>query len=119
MTPITPLDASALQPGQSPAASPGSAADFHMAMTEAVAAGTDNADLSLEHVVAALTKVNQEAQSLGDAAAAAEAHSDDLSPGEMVMLTMRCNEFLFDCQLTSNIANRSADGVQQLFQQQA
>jgi hypothetical protein len=31
---------------------------------------------------------------------------------------MQCQEFMFQAQLTSNIANRSADGVQQLFRQQ-
>ena len=41
-----------------------------------------------------------------------------LTPGEIIELTMRCQEFMFHCQLTSNIANRSSDGVQQLFRQQ-
>jgi hypothetical protein len=36
----------------------------------------------------------------------------------MVMLSMRCQEFMFHCQLTSNIANRTSDGLQQLFRQQ-
>ena len=42
-----------------------------------------------------------------------------MSPGEMVMLTVRCQEFMFHCQLTSNIANRTSDGLQQLFRQQS
>jgi hypothetical protein len=41
-----------------------------------------------------------------------------MSPADMVMLTMRVQEFSFHCQLTSNIANRTADGLQQLFRQQ-
>ena len=42
-----------------------------------------------------------------------------MTPGEVVMLTVRCQEFMFHCQLTSNIANRTSDGLQQLFRQQA
>jgi hypothetical protein len=37
----------------------------------------------------------------------------------MVMLTVRCQEFLFHSQLTANVANRTSDGLQQLFRQQA
>jgi hypothetical protein len=42
-----------------------------------------------------------------------------MTPGDMMMLTVRCQEFMFHCQLTSNIANRTSDGLQQLFRQQA
>lgn len=42
-----------------------------------------------------------------------------MTPGEMIMLTVRCQEFMFHCQLTSNIANRTSDGLQQLFRQQS
>ena len=42
-----------------------------------------------------------------------------MTPGEMVMLTVRAQEFLFHSQLTANIANRTSDGLQQLFRQQA
>jgi hypothetical protein len=43
----------------------------------------------------------------------------DLKPSELMMLTMRSQEFLFNCQLVANVANRSSDGVQQLFRQQS
>jgi hypothetical protein len=36
----------------------------------------------------------------------------------MVMLTVKCHEFLFHSQLTANVANRASDGLQQLFRQQ-
>jgi hypothetical protein len=42
----------------------------------------------------------------------------DMKPSELMMLTMRSQEFLFNCQLVANVANRSSDGVQQLFRQQ-
>lgn len=66
----------------------------------------------------ALDQINTEAKSVSDFAARAEASGNQLTPGEMVMLTMKCQEFMFQAQLTSNIANRSSDGVQQLFRQQ-
>jgi hypothetical protein len=65
-----------------------------------------------------LDKVNNQAKSVSDYATSAELSGGQLTPGEIVQLTMRCNEFMFQCQLTSNIANRSSDGVQQLFRQQ-
>jgi hypothetical protein len=66
----------------------------------------------------ALDQVNVQARSVSDYAATAEKSGGQLTPGEMVQLTMKCQEFMFQAQLTSNIANRSSDGVQQLFKQQ-
>ena len=66
----------------------------------------------------ALDQINVEAKSVSDHASDMEASGGQLTPGEMVMLTMKCQEFMFQSQLTSNIANRSSDGVQQLFRQQ-
>ncbi len=45
--------------------------------------------------------------------------ASDLTPGDMLMLSVRSHQFLFQCELTSNVANRSSDGVQQLFRQQS
>jgi len=66
-----------------------------------------------------LDHINEEAASLNQAAQTALAAGADLTPGEMVMLTVQCHEFLFHSQLTANIANRTSDGLQQLFRQQA
>lgn len=66
-----------------------------------------------------LEKVNGEAKSVSDFAKSAQASGADMTPGEIVQLTVRCQEFMFHCQLTSNIANRTSDGVQQLFRQQS
>jgi hypothetical protein len=66
----------------------------------------------------ALDQINVQAKSVSDYASTAEASGGQLTPGEIVQLTMKCQEFMFQCQLTSNIANRSSDGVQQLFRQQ-
>jgi len=66
-----------------------------------------------------LEKVNGEARSVSDYAKTAQADGVQMTPGEIVQLTMRCEEFMFHCQLTSNIANRTSDGIQQLFRQQS
>jgi len=63
--------------------------------------------------------INGEAVRLAADAHASEAAGREMSPSEMVQLTVRCQEFMFHCQLTSNIANRTSDGLQQLFRQQA
>jgi hypothetical protein len=63
--------------------------------------------------------INGEATRLSLDANAAQSAGRDMSPSEMVQLTVRCQEFMFHCQLTSNIANRTSDGLQQLFRQQA
>lgn len=66
-----------------------------------------------------LEKVNGEARSVSEYAKIASASGADMTPGEIVNLTMKCHEFMFHCQLTSNIANRTSDGIQQLFRQQS
>lgn len=43
----------------------------------------------------------------------------EMRPGQLMMVSMRSHEFLFHCELVANVANRSADGMQQLFRQQS
>lgn len=45
--------------------------------------------------------------------------SPDAGPGEMVMMMMSAQKFMFESQLTASVANRTSDGVQELFRQQA
>lgn len=66
-----------------------------------------------------LEHINAEATQLSLDAREAAASGRELTPGELVNLTVRCQEFMFHCQLTSNIANRTSDGLQQLFRQQS
>lgn len=66
-----------------------------------------------------LDQIDAQATGLSELARAAIAEGRALTPSEMVMLTMKCQEFMFHCQLTSNVANRTSDGLQQLFRQQA
>jgi len=73
---------------------------------------------ALKAMMDPLNRVNQDAvklaEDMGKMAGAGE-----LSPGQMIMLTVRCQEFLFHCEMTSNVANRTSDGFQQLFRQQS
>ncbi|MBX7482753.1 hypothetical protein [Qipengyuania qiaonensis] len=80
--------------------------------------GTGEVSKVMNGLFDTLDSVDAQAKSVADYARSAEASDGQLTPGEIVNLTMRCQEFMFQCQLTSNIANRSADGVQQLFRQQ-
>lgn len=64
-----------------------------------------------------LASLNRHSESLATQAAGLEAR--DMKPSELLLLTMRSHEFLFHCELVSNVANRSSDGVQQLFRQQS
>jgi len=68
-------------------------------------------------VLNTLNSLNGRAVGLGDNAGISA--TKDLGPGDMLMMTVRCHEFMFHCELTANVANRSSDGVQQLFRQQS
>lgn len=69
-------------------------------------------------VLSTLNALNGRVDQLGTASKTATS-SGDMTAGDMLMLTVRCHEFLFHCELTSNVANRTSDGVQQLFRQQS
>jgi hypothetical protein len=82
-------------------------------------AGTDALSPAMKAMFTQLEQVNGEAKSVAETAKAAQASGMNMTPGEVVQLTMRCHEFMFHCQLTSSIANRTSDGIQQLFRQQS
>lgn len=108
-------------PSDAAAPSTGGTSRFAAAMDQAVSASTAmRADLPapVGNMLRALDGIDVQARAVTDFARMAEASGGELTPGEVVQLTMQCQEFMFQCQLTSNIANRSADGVQQLFRQQ-
>ena len=66
-----------------------------------------------------LEHINGEAASLQSMSSAALRAGKDMTPGDVIALTVRCQEFMFHCELTSNMANRASDGLQQLFRQQS
>jgi len=74
---------------------------------------------ALQAMARPLEYVNNEAASISEFANRAVSAGSAMTPGEMVMLSVRCQEFMFHCQLTSNVANRASDGLQQLFRQQS
>jgi hypothetical protein len=47
------------------------------------------------------------------------AANPDAGPGDMLMAMMSVQKFVFECQITSSVANRTSDGVQELFRQQS
>ena len=113
----------AIQAG--PNASIADVTSFQGSMSAAAANGVQPAGLAdqlspaLKAMFTQIEKVNGEAKGVGDYAKAAQASGKEMTPGEIVNLTMKCHEFMFHCQLTSNIANRTSDGIQQLFRQQS
>ena len=96
-------------------------AGFERALAGAVQrlAPSESPAQAMQRLVQPLDHINAEAASLGRDARAAAASGQELTPGELVNLTVRCQEFMFHCQLTSNIANRTSEGLQQLFRQQS
>ena len=66
-----------------------------------------------------LERINAEASRISSSAEEAAKGSGALTPGEMVNFSVKVHEFMFNCQITSNAANRASDGLQQLFRQQS
>jgi hypothetical protein len=69
-------------------------------------------------VIEALQSLNGRAEVLGSKMHLGS-RDGALQPGDMLMMAMKAHEFLFHCELTSNVANRTSDGVQQLFREQS
>ena len=113
-----PLPMDAMQAG--PGASVSDITSFQGAISAAQGApAADALGPALKAMFAQVEKVNGEAANVSKYAAEAQASGSEMTPGEVVDLTMKCHEFMFHCQLTSNIANRTSDGIQQLFRQQS
>ncbi len=109
-------------PGGAGGGSPQLEARFQASLARAGGSGTavpaGNVPPVVRGLFDALDQVNVQARTVSDYAQKAEASGGKLTPGEMIHLTMKCQEFMFQAQLSSNIANRSSDGIQQLFKQQ-
>jgi hypothetical protein len=80
----------------------------------AASANAPSAASILNPLLGLNTQSMQLAERAGQAAA-----QNELRPSQLMMLTMRSHEFMFHCELVANVANRSSDGVQQLFRQQS
>jgi hypothetical protein len=68
-------------------------------------------------VITSLEGLNGKAEMIG--AQSLQIGDGEMKPSEMLMLTMKAQEFMFHCELTANVANRTSDGVQQLFREQS
>jgi hypothetical protein len=79
-------------------------------------APTDNKLIA--SIVEPLNGLNDAANSLRADATALNLKGN-ATPAEIVHLTMRCHEYLFRCEMTSNVANRASDNIAQLFRQQS
>ena len=105
-----------------PAASTADVTSFQSSLSAMGSGGVGGADAlgpAMQAMFSQIERVNGEANSVSEYARAAQASGSEMTPGEVVDLTMKCHEFMFHCQLTSNIANRTSDGIQQLFRQQS
>jgi hypothetical protein len=92
------------------------------AFEASLGAAQDRAGGGMEEIAKAafepLDLLNKEARMLGDYARTAVESGNELTPAEIVSLTVQSQKFLFHSQLTANVANRTSDGIQQLFRQQ-
>jgi hypothetical protein len=70
-------------------------------------------------VIAALNNLNSGAENINALSQSMSGNIAELTPGQMMEMTMKCHQFLFQTELTSNVANRTSDGIQQLFRQQS
>lgn len=100
-------------------ASLGQVSGFEAALARATpSAGAPAGDSSmLRSLMKPLDQMDERASGIASKAAQFVTGSE-MTPGDMIMMTVRCQEFMFQCQLTSNAANRTSDGLQQLFRQQ-
>lgn len=70
-------------------------------------------------MMSAFDKLNGSANGIQELAQRLSTQTGDMTPSQMMELTMKSHEFMIQSQLTSNVANRTSDGVQQLFRQQS
>jgi|SRR5690554_1585762 len=70
-------------------------------------------------MISAFDNLNSSAKDIEALSQSMSATTGDLTPSQMLEMTMLSHRFLFQSQLTSNVANRTSDGVQQLFRQQS
>lgn len=117
---------SAAAPAERP--TPYDIAAFDAARERAAVAGTEAAPSAqapapvggggFDYALRLLSNLNASPHGL-TATSSANGTTAALSPSEMLSLTVQAHQFLFQSQLTANVANRTSDGVQQLFRQQS
>lgn len=82
-------------------------------------AAEQSSQTAMKTLLEPLDFINNEAKEIISYAENAVKSGNELTPSEIVMLTAKSQEFMFHSTLTANIANRTADGLSQLFRQQS
>ena len=72
---------------------------------------------AFESLVGPLVKLNDRAGAVRAESFEKLAAKENLTPSDMLTLTMEVHKFSFHSHLTSNIADKSSRGIQQLFRQ--
>lgn len=111
--------ATAIEVGQFSAAYANGGAAAGGASTTPAAAQTQEPSEVARAVGEYFNKLNNGAEEVRDMAAKLSAADDQTRPSMMMQMTFASQMFLFKSELTSNIANRTSDGIQQLFRQQS
>jgi hypothetical protein len=73
---------------------------------------------SIKHFFAPLERINGGTDKIMAASEKMSANPD-VGPGDMLLTMVTVQKFMFECQLTASVANRTSDGVQELFRQQS
>src|SRR5512139_1494270 len=70
-------------------------------------------------VLTPLDGIDASMKHLEETARAAVERGGDLSPADTVLLMAQAHRFAFETQLVASVANKTSDGVSQLFRQQS
>lgn len=84
-----------------------------------VNATSQDLDPGIRSILGQFDSLNGNASKLSQLADTVRASGDDLKPSQIIDMTLQAHELVFQAELTSNVANRSSEGVQQLFRQQS
>ncbi|WP_242111948.1 hypothetical protein [Luteimonas aquatica] len=74
---------------------------------------------SMRAIAAFANNINSGAGDIGQLAEKMSSADFASRPSAMIEMTVACQQFMFKAELTSNVANRTSDGIQQLFRQQS
>ena len=126
------FDVAASQTGGSGHATPNSTTIFDVAqfekvynkqpsgsVPEAVHSVSSVENQGLAAAIESLKLLNGSMEGLGIDALKAAADGHALTPSEMLQITVKSHEFVFQSQLTATVANKTSDGIAQLFRQQS
>ncbi len=89
------------------------------AASDVANAGPAEPSDGMRMIMSAVNNLNGGAESINSLANNMTANVDEMTPGQVMEMTMKSHHFLFQCEMTSNVANRTSDGISQLFRQQS